>query len=63
MIYNSIKFKCSETKYITIFSLYFYHIYKNYGMTHQINELELKNIIESLSEVVEVKEILMIQKD
>ncbi|WP_242094326.1 hypothetical protein [Aestuariivivens sediminicola] len=43
--------------------IYLYHIYKTYGMTHQIKELELKNIIESLNEVVEVKEILMINKE
>lgn len=43
--------------------IYLYHIYKTYGMTHQINELELKRIIESLNEVVEVKEILMIEKE
>ncbi|WP_026449730.1 hypothetical protein [Aequorivita capsosiphonis] len=42
--------------------IYLYQVYKNYGMTHQIQELELKNIIEKLNEVVEVKEILMIQQ-
>ncbi|TVZ24101.1 hypothetical protein JM84_3060 [Dokdonia sp. Hel_I_63] len=43
--------------------IYLYHVYKNHGMTHQIDELELKNIIERLNEVVSVKEILMIQQE
>ena len=43
--------------------IYLYHVYKNHGMTHQIDELELKNIIERLNEVVNVKEILMIQQE
>lgn len=43
--------------------IYLYHVYKNHGMTHQIQELELKDIIESLKEVVNVKEILMIQQE
>ena len=43
--------------------IYLYHVYKNHGMTHQIDELELKNIIEKLNEVVNVKEILMIQQE
>jgi hypothetical protein len=43
--------------------IYLYHIYKTYDMVHQITELELKSIIESLNEVVEVKEILMIQAE
>ncbi|WP_432411280.1 hypothetical protein [Rasiella sp. SM2506] len=42
--------------------IYLYHVYKNHGMTHQIQELELKNVIERLNEVVNVKEILMIQQ-
>lgn len=43
--------------------IYLYHVYKNHGMTHQIEELELNKIIERLNEVVSVKEILMIQQE
>lgn len=43
--------------------IYLYHVYKNHGLINQIDELELKNIIERLNEVVDVKEILMIQQE
>lgn len=43
--------------------IYLYHIYKTYGMLHQIKELDLKDLIESLNDVVEIKEILMIQRN
>ncbi|OEY71966.1 hypothetical protein [Salegentibacter salarius] len=42
--------------------IFLYHIYKKYNMEHQINNLDLKNLISKMDGIVEIKEVLMINK-
>lgn len=39
-----------------------YHVFKKYGMYQQINNLKLKTLIEKMDNIVNIQEVIMIQK-